>query len=190
MGKITQLIHPQTWRPLAMASALLVLSGASMFTMTSLAHAQDASAASGPTFGEHHRPHGFGPGGPGMMPLGGRHLDHLLDEVKATDAQRTQIKALAKAAEADLKPLHEASRGLHDKTLAIFAQPQVNAAAAESLRQQSLANHDAASKRMLQVALDISKVLSPEQRATLAAKLQKHRDHMRPGGASHARLEH
>lgn len=196
MGKIAKLTHADTWRPLAMASALLVISAVSAFSMSSLAQAQEpdaATSASAP--GEHARHHGrmmhgHGPGGPGMMPLGGRRLDHVLDEVKATDAQRTQIKALAKSAEADLKPLHDATRSVHEQTLALFAQPQVDAAAAEKLRQQGLASHDALSKRMLQFALDASKVLTPAQRAELVAKAQKHHDRMKSRGQAHAQLEH
>ncbi|MBC7702134.1 Spy/CpxP family protein refolding chaperone [Aquabacterium sp.] len=197
MGKIAKLTHADMWRPLAMASALLVISAVSAFSMSSLAQAQEpgavssVSAPSGEPPHHHGRMmHGPGPGGPDMMPLGGRRLDRVLDQVKATDAQRTQIKVLAKSAEADLKPLHEAGRGVHEQTLALFAQPQLDAAAAEKLRQQGLANHDALSKRMLQFALDAGKVLTPAQRAELVAKAEKHHDQVKSRGQAHARLEH
>jgi Spy/CpxP family protein refolding chaperone len=55
----------------------------------------------------------------------------------------------------------------------IFAAPTVDAAAAESLRQQLLAQHDQASKRVLQAMLDVSKVLTPEQRAKLAERIKQ-----------------
>ncbi len=202
MGKIAKLTQANTWKPLAMASALLVVSAASVFTMTSQAQAQDqataaATSASAPGGHAHHHGHhhghmkhgGPGHGAHGMLPLGGRHLDRLLDQVKATDAQRTQIKALAQSAQVDLKPLREAERSLRQQTLALFGQPQVNAAAAEELRQQGLASHDASSKRMLQFALDASKVLTPEQRAELVAKVQKHHDRMKSHSPAQARLE-
>lgn len=193
MGKTAQLGQAAGWKTFTVASALLVVSAASAVGMTNLAHAQEPvkTSASAPAEAPpHHRfMRGHGPGGPGMLPLGGPGLDRVLDQVKATDAQRTQIKALAKAAEADLKPLHEAGRGLHEKTLALFAQPQVDAAAAESLRQQALASHDAISKRTLQLALDVSKVLTPEQRADLVAKMQKRHERMKAHGPAHARAE-
>lgn len=196
MGKIAQFTHADTWKPLAMAGALLVVSAVSAFTMSSAAQAQEpttATSASAPGDhpGHHGRlmPGGPGPGGPGVLPLGGRHLDRVLDQVKATDAQRTQIKGLAKSAEADLKPLREAGHSLRQQTLVLFGQPQVDAAAAEQLRQQSLANHDAVSKRTLQFALDASKVLTPQQRADLVAKVQKRHDEMKSRGQAHARLE-
>ena len=50
--------------------------------------------------------------------------------------------------------------------------------AAETLRQQQLAQHDQASKRMLQMMVDISRVLSPEQRKTLTEKMAQRRSMM------------
>ena len=52
--------------------------------------------------------------------------------------------------------------------MALFAQPTVDAAAVEALRQQQLAMHDAASKRMTTAMLEISRVLTPEQRKQMA----------------------
>jgi Spy/CpxP family protein refolding chaperone len=195
MGKIQNIGQAASWRPFAMAGTLLVISAASALGMNTLAQAQEASqpAASAPGVPPHHHrfgPGSGGPGGPGFIPLGGRGLDHLLKEAKATDAQSTQIKALAKTAEADLKTLRESGRGLHEQTLALFAQPQVDAAAAENLRQQGLAQHDAASKRLLQFALDVSKILTPEQRADLVAKVQKRHERFLAHGPAHPRPEH
>jgi protein CpxP len=50
----------------------------------------------------------------------------------------------------------------------LFTQPTVDARAVETLRQQMLAQHDQASKRMMQAMLDGSRVLTPEQRAKMA----------------------
>ena len=61
----------------------------------------------------------------------------------------------------------------------IFAAPNVDAAAAESVRQQMLQQHDQASKRMLQARLDASKVLTPEQRAKMAERMKQRGDMMR-----------
>ena len=123
--------------------------------------------------------HSRGPG-PGMMMMFGgspeqigRGVDHMLDGLGATDAQREQIKKIAIAAATDLKAQHEAGRTLHDQGMQIFAAPTVDAAAAESLRQQMLAQHDQASKRVLQAMLDVSKVLTPEQRAKMAERMKQ-----------------
>ena len=117
-------------------------------------------------------------GRPGMMLFGGspehvaRGVDHLLDGVGASDAQRAQIKQIAQAAAVDLKAQREAGRGLHEKSMQLFAAPNVDAAAAESVRQQMSAQHDLASKRMLTAMLDVSKVLTPEQRAKLGERMK------------------
>jgi Spy/CpxP family protein refolding chaperone len=131
---------------------------------------------------------GHGMGGPGMGGQGaasgmamfhgstehiGRMVDHMLDGLGTTDAQRAQVKQIAQAAAADLKAQHEAGRGLHEKGMQLFAAPTVDAAAAESVRQQMLAQHDQASKRMLQAMLDVSKVLTPEQRAKLGERMKQ-----------------
>lgn len=141
-------------------------------------------------------------GRPGMMHFGdspehmARGIDRMLDGLNATDAQRTQVKQILQAAAADLKAQHEAGRALHLKGMQIFAAASVDAAAAESLRQQMSAQHDQASKRMLAVMLDVSKVLTPEQRAKVGermmsreAQMQDRRQRMqRDNAARPARL--
>ncbi len=132
-------------------------------------------------FSAHAQGAGMGPGGhegrPGMMHFGGspehmaRGIDRMLDGLNATDAQRAQIKQIVQAAAADLKAQHEAGRALHQKGVQVFAAPTVDAAAAESLRQQMSAQHDQASKRMLAAMLDVSKVLTPEQRAKVGERM-------------------
>ena len=117
-----------------------------------------------------HEGHGGMMGSPEQA---GRMLDHMLDGLNATDAQRTQIKQIAQAAAADMKTQRDAGRALREKSLQIFAAPNVDAAAAESVRQQMSAQHDQASKRMLQAMLDASRVLTPEQRAKLGERMKQ-----------------
>jgi len=127
-------------------------------------------------------PHYGGPhhGGRGMMmdsPEGmGRMADRILDSVSASDAQRAQVKQIMQAAATDLRAQREAGRGLREQTMQLFTQPTVDAATAESLRQQMLAQHDQASRRMMQAMLEVSKVLTPEQRAQLAERTKQRRD--------------
>lgn len=120
-----------------------------------------------------------GPGGPGMGLMGGgRHVERMLDAVNATAEQRTQIQQIMKAAADDLRAQRDSGRKLHQDMQALFTQPTVDARAAETLRQQMLAQHDAASKRMLQAMLDASRVLTPEQRKTLADRMTQRRTMM------------
>ena len=155
-----------------------------MSVLKSAAAAVIAFAAAAGAVGAHAQ--GMGPGGgpmdgpmgghrPGMMfdaPGGhmGHHIDHMLDGIGASDAQRAQIKQIMMAAGADMKAQRAAGRALHAQAIQIFGAPTVDAGAAEALRQQMEAQHDRASKRMLQAMLDASKVLTPEQRAKLAQR--------------------
>jgi periplasmic protein CpxP/Spy len=117
--------------------------------------------------------------GPGMMMMGGRGVEHMLDGLNATDAQRSQIQQIFKAAADDMKGQREQRRALHERGLQVFAAPNVDAAAAESVRQQMLQMHDQASKRRMQAMLDASKVLTPEQRAKLAERMKQRGEMMR-----------
>lgn len=144
-----------TQAPLRLMFGTLVLALAAGF-------AQPAPAA----------PHG------GPMMLGPQHVERMLDAVNASAEQRSQIKSIVDAAQADLKAQREASRSLHEQTMALFAQPTVDARAAESLRQQMLTQHDTASKRMMQAMLDVSRVLTAEQRQQLAERMKQHRETM------------
>ncbi|NKI94776.1 Spy/CpxP family protein refolding chaperone [Rhizobacter sp. SG703] len=136
-----------------------------------------------PGFGHGPRMHQSGMGGPGMF-MGrpeqlNRMVDHMLDGVGASDAQRAQIKQIVQAAAADLKTQHEAARGLHDKGLQLLAAPTIDTAAVESLRQQAEAQHDQASRRVTQGLIDVAKVLTPEQRTKLAQRMKMREDQMR-----------
>ncbi|HEV7576566.1 MAG TPA: Spy/CpxP family protein refolding chaperone [Caldimonas sp.] len=115
--------------------------------------------------------------GDGMMFRGSperiaRMVDHMLDGLNATDAQRTQIKQIAVAAATDVKAQAEAGRGLRQRALQAFTAPNVDAAAAEQVRQQMLQQHDQMSRRVTQAMLDIARVLSPEQRARLGERMR------------------
>jgi len=116
-------------------------------------------------------------GGPGMgMMAGGRHhVERMLDAVSATPDQRAQIQQIMKAAADELRPQRESGRKLHQDMQALFTQPTVDARAVEALRQQLVAQHDQVSKRMMQAMLDASRVLTPEQRKTLADKMAQRR---------------
>src|SRR5262245_24423248 len=150
------------WRSMRSFTAGIVVAVASTFALVAMA-----------------RP-GPGPGGPGEMGLwSGRHLERMLGSVNATPEQRDQIKQITQAAAADLKAQHQAGRELRERSLQLFTQPTVDANAVEALRQQMLQQHDQTSRRVSQAMLDISRVLTPEQRTQLASQLQKRGEAMR-----------
>jgi Spy/CpxP family protein refolding chaperone len=151
--------------PWAAVGALLIAGVATVFA----AHAQ----------GPHGGPEMGGHGDPGMMMFGGPHdrmgrgLDRMLDGLGVSDAQRDQIHQISKAAENDMRAAREGERAMHERGVQIFTAPTVDAAAAESLRQQMVAQHDQASKRMLQAMLDIANVLTPAQRAKIGDRIKE-----------------
>jgi periplasmic protein CpxP/Spy len=122
-----------------------------------------------------HEGHGGMHGGPEHT---GRMLDHMLDGLNATDAQRAQIKQIAQAAETDLKAQRDAGRALRDKQMQIFTAPTVDANAAEAVRAQMLAQHDQVSRRMTQAMVEASRVLTPEQRAKLGERMKQRQAQM------------
>ena len=166
---------PFTLRPLRIATATLVLALAAGVAQTAIAQPH------GGAYGGHYGGHGGGGFG-AMALMHPQGLDRMLDSVNASAEQRAQIKQIAQSARDDLKTQREAGRKLHEQGQALFLQPNIDAQAAEALRQQMLAQHDQSSKRVMQAMLDVSRVLTPEQRKTLAersaqrkAMMERHR---------------
>lgn len=130
--------------------------------------------------GGRHGGHGHhgGHGGPGMMAFAGspervdRMVDRMLKDLDATDAQRAQIKQIARTAAAGIKTQREAGRGLRERAMQLFTQPTVDANAVEALRQQQMSQMDQVSRRMSQAMVDISRVLTPEQRTKLGERMK------------------
>jgi len=121
-------------------------------------------------------------GGAAMMPHGGGlfagRIEHLLDLVNATDAQRSQIDAIFKAARQDMSGQREAGRKLHEQMATLYTATNIDAAAIEAVRQQLSAHHEAASKRMSQASIEAARVLTPEQRARIAELMKKRQARM------------
>ena len=124
-------------------------------------------------------------GGPGMhgggtgmhgMGLGGRMAERMLDSVNASAEQRAQVKQITDRAAADMKAQHESGRALREQGMKLFTQPVVDANAAEALRAQMMQQHDQGSRRMMQTMLEISRVLTPEQRKQLAERMAQRGD--------------
>ena len=117
-------------------------------------------------------------GGMGGLPMHGRMVDKMLDSVNATAEQRAQVKQITERAAADMKSQHDSGRALREQGMKLFTQPVVDANAAEALRAQMMQQRDQASRRMLQTLLEVSRVLTPEQRKTLAERMAKRGDMM------------
>lgn len=165
---------PTFARPRALAAAMvLALVAATGWTA---AHAHGGGMMGMGSIGHHAAK---GPGGPGGgAPITGRMLERMLDQVGATPEQRTQIRAIADAAAADLQAQRDAGRALREQLTQLFAQPTVDANAVEAQRQTMLQHRDQVSRRMTQAMLDVSRVLTPEQRAQWAERMGQRRQMM------------
>lgn len=127
------------------------------------------------------------PGGHrGAMMGGGEHGRHgggmdmkwsgrMLDAVKATPEQRTQIQKIMDGARTDLQAQREAGQALRSQLMQAMAQPNIDATAVEQVRQKMLAQHDQVSKRRMQAMVDAARVLTPEQRKQLAERMAQRR---------------
>jgi periplasmic protein CpxP/Spy len=155
---------PPLWRFVALG---LLVSAAGAFGIVNMASAHSPAEASEP---RHHGRAGM-PGLPLLAP--GPALDRLLDQVQANDTQREQLRQIAASARADLRAGAESRRADQARMGELFAQPVVDEAAVEALRQKMLARHDRASKHAQTAMLQASKVLTAEQRQLLVAQLQR-----------------
>jgi periplasmic protein CpxP/Spy len=138
-----------------------------------------AGAATAPVLA---MPPGAGPGGMGIDMGGGAMmggmLPRLLDRVNATPQQRTQIQQIVERSRGEHQAQRQARQAMQDEAMTLFSQPTVDANAVEALRQKQMAIHDAASKRMTEAMIEISRVLSPEQRKQMAEHMRQRREMM------------
>ena len=120
-------------------------------------------------------------GGMHHGPMSGRgsedHLEHMqamLGKIGASDAQKKQIEGLLKPAFEEMTAAHEAHSAAFAQFHEAITAPSIDRSRIEALRAEQLKSLDEASKRMVTAITDAAEVLSPEQRAALAAEIRKH----------------
>jgi protein CpxP len=96
-----------------------------------------------------------------------RHLDKILPD--GTPAQKARLNALAGAVHADVGAIHAQFQEAHRRTHDLLLGPTIDRAALESLRVEQLRQIDGLSKHLFGALADAAEVLTPEQRARLAA---------------------
>lgn len=117
-----------------------------------------------------------------MSKFADRRTRHMLDEVKASDAQKAKASALVSASVERGAPLAGKLRDNHVQMRKLMSAAMIDKAAIEALRAEQIRLMDEASKLMTQTMQDVAEVLTPEQRAKLADKLENrhgwmHHDH-------------
>ena len=130
------------------------------------AHAQDGGMGMGPMFGggspEQHK---------AFME---KRVDRMLDNVKATDSQRTAIKAIFERTFTDLQPIHQSHQQLHENMVKALTASTVDRTAIEKLRTQATALLEQGSQVLTKSLADAAEVLTPDQRRTLAKFIEEH----------------
>ena len=123
---------------------------------------------------------GFGPGGFGGADTPEQHrafmerrLDKGLDMLKASDSQRSAVKAIFERMFTEMRPVHQEHKRLHDEIASAFAATTVDRVAIEKLRVQVTALVDQGSQIFSKALLDAADVLTAEQRQTLVKHLQE-----------------
>lgn len=120
--------------------------------------------------GFHCRHGGFGNHRPLTVEAMNQHFDGVIKRIlpNGTADQKTKLAAIAKAAFADLKPLHTQHQAARQAAVKILTQATIDRAALEQLRAGEMQLADQLSKRIVQAVADAAEVLTPEQRLKFA----------------------
>ena len=107
----------------------------------------------------------------------GEHIEkmvaHLAIEIDATPEQESKLAEIAKAAAADIIPLHTQWHGARGEAIALLTAPTVDRAAIEQFRTAHLQLADTATKRLSEALADAAEVLTVEQRQALAERVAR-----------------
>jgi Spy/CpxP family protein refolding chaperone len=120
--------------------------------------------------------HGGGPGGRGAFMHEGMQarMDRILTDVGASDSQKTQVKAIWVGLAPQLKAARQEHQQLREQIEQAISAPNIDSAAIEKLRQQSVQSIDRTSTLLTQGMVSTARVLTPEQRQKAVAELHRH----------------
>jgi Spy/CpxP family protein refolding chaperone len=102
-------------------------------------------------------------------------VDMLLARLDATDAQRTQVKAIARRTVPELRKLHAGRKGMKESMMTALGRDPINPAEVEKLRQEAVAAMTRGSELLSRAAVETAQVLTPEQRKKVATFMKRHR---------------
>lgn len=153
------------------------------WTLAGIAAATVAVVGAGLSWHGHASAHGFG--------FGGRHggweqmdpdamskrieamVAYRLADIDATPEQKAQIATIMQGAANDLSSLRGQGRDMRRQSMELLAAPTIDRVQLEALRVQQVQLHETVSRRMLQAMADAAEVLTPEQRAKVAERMQR-----------------
>ena len=163
----------RSWR--GFATAVFLLTAGAIFGVllyqSAGAWAQGSPIGRAASFVMHDGPR-FGGGFwmPGRMEWA---IDRALWSVDATAEQRKKITAIAERAADDIYALREQHLAVRQQIRQALAAPTVDHAKIEALRGEQMKLADTASQRITAALVEAAEVLTPEQRADLARRMER-----------------
>ena len=99
----------------------------------------------------------------------------VLGRVDATPDQETRINAIVSELVGDLYPLRGEHREQRRALITELARPEVDPQALDAIRSNTITLADSASKSLVNAVVEVTQVLSVEQREELAAMIARRR---------------
>ena len=109
-----------------------------------------------------------------------RHVKSVLSEVDATPEQEAQVTSILQGAARDVYALKEQHVSAHKQLHEILSAETIDRARLETVRADQIRLADEASQRFVSGLADAAEVLTPEQRAALVARMERHHDWQEP----------
>lgn len=105
-----------------------------------------------------------------------RMVKHLAVEIDATDEQQAKLVTLIKSVADDMLPMRDKMRESREQAIKLLTAPSVDRAALETMRVEKLAEADVISKNLTKAVADAAEILTPEQRQTVADRIETFRN--------------
>ena len=153
-----------------------------MVALVSIVVVAVTACGSGPRW-HHHGDSPFASGGEinveRIAEMAGKRLDHMLDEVDASDEQKAKAQEIVKRSLAEGAPKAEQLRDSRQQFAKLLTAPTLDKAAIEQLRADQIRGADEMSKIAIQTIVQVAEVLTPEQRKELAEEIADKMEHRR-----------
>lgn len=100
-------------------------------------------------------------------------VDRMLSKLKATDAQKTQVKSIMETSLNEMLALREQHTANRDAMIASLTGDVVDRARLETARKAEVALAEKASLLLSRTAADVAEVLTPEQRRSFLEAMRR-----------------
>ncbi len=108
-----------------------------------------------------------------------RKVNHMMDEIKATDAQRTQINQLKDKLFNEGMELRKSERGLRQELFANWDAAEINGSEVNAQVDKRIDAFRAFAHDAVNASIQLHDILTPEQRAQLKQQMSQHLEHHR-----------